>query len=94
MKVIADLQIHSKYARAVSQQMVIPQIWEWAKIKGIGLVATGDWTHPMWMREIKSELEETGEGIYELKSPHIRIYSKKLQELQRARHSRRSPCLL
>ena len=67
MQVIADLQLHSKYARAVSPQMVIPQIWEWAKIKGIGLIATGDWTHPLWMREIKNDLEETGSGLLRLK---------------------------
>jgi len=67
MQIIADLQIHSKYSRAVSQQMVIPQIWEWAKRKGIGLVATGDWTHPLWMREIKANLEETGNGLLKLK---------------------------
>ena len=52
MKVIADLQLHSKYARAVSQHMVVPYIWKWAKIKGIDLIATGDWTHPLWLREI------------------------------------------
>jgi len=42
MKIISDLQIHSKYARAVSPEMVVPKIWEWAKRKGIGLIATGD----------------------------------------------------
>jgi len=67
MKVIADLQIHSKYSRAVSQEMVIPKIWEWAKRKGIALMATGDWTHPLWMREIKANLEETGRGLLKLK---------------------------
>lgn len=68
MQIITDLQIHSKYSRAVSQQMVIPQIWQWAKTKGIGLMATGDWTHPLWMREIKANLEETGKGLLKLKS--------------------------
>ncbi len=67
MQIITDLQIHSKYARAVSQEMVIPKIWQWAKIKGIGLMATGDWTHPLWMREIKANLEETGTGLLKLK---------------------------
>ena len=68
MRIIADLQIHSKYSRAVSQEMVIPKIWEWAKRKGIKLMATGDWTHPLWMREIKANLEETGNGLLKLKS--------------------------
>lgn len=67
MQYIADLQIHSKYARAVSQEMVLPKIWDWAKRKGIDLVATGDWTHPLWMGEIKSQLEEEGDGILRLK---------------------------
>ena len=68
MKIITDLQINSKYSRAVSQQMAIPHIWEWSKRKGIGLVATGDWTHPLWMREIKTNLEEMGSGLLKLKS--------------------------
>lgn len=68
MKVIADLQLHSKYARAVSQEMVIPKIGEWAKRKGIKLVATGDWTHPLWMREIKANLVEDGSGLLKLKT--------------------------
>jgi len=67
MKIVADLQIHSKYSRAVSPEMVIPRIWEWAKRKGIRLMATGDWTHPLWIREIKNHLEEMGNGILKLK---------------------------
>lgn len=76
MKVIADLQLHSKYSRAVSQQMIIPLIWEWAKRKGIKLVATGDWTHPLWMREIKANLEETGDGLLKLKTVNTNIDNK------------------
>lgn len=68
MKVISDLQLHSKYSRAVSQEMVIPKIWQWGRRKGIGLIATGDWTHPLWMREIKSNLEELGNGLLALKT--------------------------
>src|SRR3989344_4879551 len=77
MKVIADLQIHSKYARAVSQEMIIKKIGEWAKLKGIGLVATGDWTHPLWAREIKNDLEETGTGLLKLKSSNTDLNSDK-----------------
>ncbi len=68
MKVVADLQLHSKYSRAVSPQMMIPYIWDWAKRKGIGLIATGDWTHPLWMREIKANLIEDGSGLLKLKA--------------------------
>lgn len=48
--------------------MTIPNIALWAARKGIGLVATGDWTHPLWMREIKNQLEEQGNGLLKLKS--------------------------
>ncbi len=64
MKVIADLQLHSRFSRAVSQEMNIPTISEWAMKKGIELVATGDWTHPLWFRELESQLREAGEGVY------------------------------
>ncbi len=67
MEIVADLHLHSKYSRAVSQQMTIPEIAKWAVKKGIGLVGTGDWTHPLWLRELKENLEEMGEGLYTLK---------------------------
>lgn len=70
MKIIADLQLHSKYSRAVSNKMTIDEIWRWSAKKGIGIVATGDWTHPLWMREIKSKLVERGDGILEIKKEY------------------------
>mgnify|MGYP001597637633 CR=1 FL=1 len=63
MQVIADLHIHSKYSRAVSPQMNLEGIAFWADKKGINLVGTGDWTHPLWMNEIKNKLIETSKGI-------------------------------
>lgn len=67
MQVIADLQLHSRFSRAVSPQMTIPNIALWAKRKGIGLVATGDWTHPLWFRDISENLLELGNGLLKLK---------------------------
>ena len=67
MELIADLHLHSKYSRAVSPQMVIPEIARWAKIKGIGLVGTGDWTHPIWLKELRERLEEK-DGVLEMRS--------------------------
>ena len=67
MQIIADLQLHSKYSRAVSQEMVIPKMYEWNLKKGIGLLATGDWTHPLWIRELKVNLDEIGNGLLKLK---------------------------
>jgi uncharacterized protein (TIGR00375 family) len=71
VKVVADLEVHSKYARAVSQQMTISTIAEWAVKKGIDLVGTGDFTHPLWFRELETNLEEAGEGIYKLKNSDL-----------------------
>ena len=55
-RVIADLHIHSRYSRATSQRMKIIEIARFAKIKGLNLVGTGDFTHPEWMREIQETL--------------------------------------
>ncbi len=71
MKVVADLHIHSRFSRAVSSQMTIPTIADWAKKKGIDLVGTGDWTHPVWIRELMASLKESKEGIYKLKDSDI-----------------------
>ncbi len=69
MEVIADLHLHSKYSRAVSQNMTLPVMTDFARKKGIKLLTTSDWTHPLWMREIKTNLvEETNEGVYSLKN--------------------------
>jgi uncharacterized protein (TIGR00375 family) len=59
-----DLHIHSKYSRAVSPSMDLPHLEEVAKKKGIDVVGTGDFTHPVWRKELKSKLKKAGEGIY------------------------------
>ncbi len=58
MKVIADLHIHSKYSRATSEKMTISEITRFARIKGLNLVGTGDFTHPKWLKELNEELVE------------------------------------
>ncbi len=74
MQIIADLQLHSKYSRAVSFHMDLDEIASWSQKKGIDLVATGDWTHPLWFREIKSKLKETSPGIYSLPGYNVRFF--------------------
>lgn len=64
MQIIADLHLHSKYSRAVSQQMDLEGISSWAKKKGINLATCADWTHPLWFKEIKTKLKEKNTGIY------------------------------
>lgn len=49
----ADLHIHSKFSRATSKDMNLETIEQWAQIKGIKLIGTGDFTHPQWLKEIE-----------------------------------------
>ena len=39
----------------------------WARAKGIGLVGTGDFTHPAWLDVLQEQLVETEQGLYALK---------------------------
>ena len=55
MRYIADLHIHSKYSRACSKELTPENIDLWCRIKGIDIVATGDFTHPKWFAELSSE---------------------------------------
>ena len=64
MPYIVDLHIHSKYSRATSKDMNIENLSKWAKIKGIGLLGTSDFTHPEWLKELKEKLTEKEYGIY------------------------------
>ena len=63
MKVIADLQVHSRFSRATSKDITLKNLEKYAKLKGITLLGTGDFTHPEWLKELKSELTEDGSGI-------------------------------
>lgn len=62
---IADLHIHSRYSRATSKEMAIPKIAEYARLKGIDMVGTGDFTHPEWLKELKRDLKQCGQGVFE-----------------------------
>lgn len=62
---VADFHIHSRYSRATSSQLTIQELAKWAKLKGIGLLGTGDFTHPLWLQELKDALRPTGRGLFE-----------------------------
>ncbi|HCY84839.1 MAG TPA: DNA helicase, partial [Desulfobacteraceae bacterium] len=67
MRFIADLHIHSKYSRATAKNLDLENLYHAAQIKGISLVGTGDFTHPAWMEELSTKLEETEPGLFSLK---------------------------
>lgn len=69
MKFIADFHIHSKFSRATSKDMEFEIIARWAKIKGVKLIGTGDFTHPEWFYLIKEKLIQKDNGFLVLKDP-------------------------
>lgn len=69
MPTVLDLHIHSKYSRACSPQLTLSNIKKTCRAKGIGIIATGDFTYPAWFKSIEEELEEINtSGLYKLKS--------------------------
>lgn len=75
MRLVADLHVHSKYARATSPQCDVPGLAEGAKLKGIDIIATGDFTHPAYFGELKRDLSpsEDGSGLYAYGGKGIRF---------------------
>lgn len=68
MKIIADLHLHSKYSRATSKDLNFANLEKWAKVKGLNLLGTGDFTHPEWFKEIQAKLTDDGTGILKSKA--------------------------
>ena len=67
MRIHGDLHIHSRFSRATSAKLMPSYLDRWSRIKGIGLLGTGDCTHPGWLEILRSELEEAENGFYILK---------------------------
>ncbi|MDO8639447.1 MAG: endonuclease Q family protein [bacterium] len=68
MKFFTDFHIHSKYSRATSRDMDLEHLDKWAQIKGVKVLGTGDFTHPVWLTSLKDELEPAEQGLYKIKS--------------------------
>ena len=71
MKFVADFHIHSKYSRATSNSLDVDELSRWAKIKGVGLLGTGDFTHPLWLQELQEKLEPAGSGLFRHRNTHF-----------------------
>ncbi len=61
----ADLHVHSRFAFNTSKSLDLGELSRWARLKGIDLLATGDFTHPAWRDEISGQLTNLGNGLYE-----------------------------
>src|SRR5256886_12540961 len=73
MRLIADLHLHSKYSRATSREMDVENMARWCKIKGITIVGTGDFTHPVWLRELKAKLKPPDRGPFTPAGVHFML---------------------
>ncbi|MBN1923678.1 MAG: DNA helicase UvrD [Nanoarchaeota archaeon] len=71
--IFADLHIHSKYSRATSKDMDIKSLSKFGVMKGLDIIGTGDITHPEWIKEVKSETEYLGNGLYKSKYNQMRF---------------------
>jgi uncharacterized protein (TIGR00375 family) len=70
MRFIADLHVHSRHSMATSRDMCPEGLWQWAQLKGIGVVGTGDFTHPEYFRELTEKLEPAGGGLFSLRESY------------------------
>ena len=71
MKIFADLHLHSKYSRACSKDISLENLEKFAKLKGLNLLGTGDFQHPLWFKEIKLQLKEANDGVFHFKDGNI-----------------------
>lgn len=67
MKFVADFHLHSRYSRATSGQMDLEGLDKWAKIKGIKVLGTGDFTHPQWSKSLREKLEPAEQGLFKIR---------------------------
>lgn len=76
MRIVGDFHIHSPYSRAVSKEMTLENLDSWARLKGITVMGTGDFTHPAWIKEIKTKLEPAEPGLYRIRNKELGIREK------------------
>ncbi len=72
MKFTADLHLHSRFSMATSKDLTCENLHRWSALKGIDVVGTGDFTHPVWLAELKERLEPDGEGLCRLRRGLLR----------------------
>lgn len=68
MRIVADLHIHSRFSYACSKEMEVERLAWWAKRKGLSLLGTGDFTHPIYLTHLKQTLEPAEKGLFRLRA--------------------------
>lgn len=80
MDLIVDLHIHSHYSRATSRDSTLEGLYRWGKMKGINIIGTGDFTHPVWFAEMKEKLVPAESGLFRLREDIASSIDKTLPE--------------
>lgn len=70
-RLVADLHLHSRFSLATSPQLNIETLAMTGVQKGIDLLAAPDFTHPTWRKEMRTDLESVGDGVYQLRNRSI-----------------------
>ena len=79
MKMIGDLHIHSRFSMATSREGTPENLDFWARKKGVSLIGTGDFTHPVWRKELRERLVPEENGLYRLREEYVKEESRKFQ---------------
>lgn len=81
-ELIVDLHVHSHYSRATSKACTLSGLYQWAKVKGITVIGTGDFTHPHWFKELREQLVyDEASGFYHLREDLAQAVDKRLPPL-------------
>jgi len=78
MKFLADFHVHSSHSRATSKNLTLESLHIAAQKKGLTVIATGDFTHPVWIEDIREKLISADNGLYRLKPALAEICDKEV----------------
>src|SRR6186713_1154831 len=82
---VADLHIHSRFSRACSRDLTLPNLAWWARRKGIAVLGTGDFTHPAWFDHLRESLRPADEpGLFRLAPEAEQAIGQKLPPILQA----------
>jgi uncharacterized protein (TIGR00375 family) len=73
-----DLHLHSFYYPGASKKCTFENILQFAKLKGLNVIGTGDALHPKWRKILKMNLSKKGDiyekdGIYFIPTTEVRL---------------------
>src|SRR3989344_4675222 len=94
MKIVADLQIHSKHSRATSKNINIENLEKYARMKGLDLLGVGDFQHPLRRKEIDEKLTEDKHGILRTKNNFAFLWQTEISLMYSCDGKRRAVHLL